>query len=236
MPVSKTGTIIERLRPESYCWTPVKWVYIEKKGDSKKKRSLGLPTRWDELVAEAFRSQLSPQRRRSAPRHAEHRTDTQAWSPPDKSVGATVADHARDDLKIIHGTALRGRDISYTDIPSSASIHLQSPSLIWPKIFPLSLCAPADNRIHGAATTQRFATVAPTSSHLSCRKNLHRFGSAHFADVGEIWAIRLQNSSIICVIYQPWDSQVRGRTTGQRTAKRIIDCMAPNGEALTVTL
>ncbi|MEU9851193.1 reverse transcriptase domain-containing protein [Streptomyces sp. NPDC047985] len=55
MSMAKIDAIIERLRSESYRWTPVKRVYIEKKGDSKKKRPLGLPTWSDKLVAEVVR-------------------------------------------------------------------------------------------------------------------------------------------------------------------------------------
>jgi retron-type reverse transcriptase len=41
--LEKIGAIIDALRAERYRWSPVKRVYIEKKG-STKKRPLGLPT------------------------------------------------------------------------------------------------------------------------------------------------------------------------------------------------
>jgi group II intron reverse transcriptase/maturase len=52
---AKIDTIIGTLRSESYRWTPVKRVYIDKKGGAKKKRPLGLPTWSDKLVAEVVR-------------------------------------------------------------------------------------------------------------------------------------------------------------------------------------
>ncbi|HEX4673727.1 MAG TPA: reverse transcriptase domain-containing protein [Steroidobacteraceae bacterium] len=52
---AKIDTIIGTLRSESYRWTPVKRVYIDKKGSTKKKRPLGLPTWSDKLVAEVVR-------------------------------------------------------------------------------------------------------------------------------------------------------------------------------------
>ncbi|WJV44077.1 reverse transcriptase/maturase family protein [Streptomyces flavofungini] len=55
MSLVKIDTIIGALRSESYRWTPVKRVYIDKKGSSKKERPLGLPTWSDKLVAEVVR-------------------------------------------------------------------------------------------------------------------------------------------------------------------------------------
>ncbi|WP_033195956.1 reverse transcriptase/maturase family protein [Streptomyces xiaopingdaonensis] len=52
--LEKIDSIIGSLRSESYRWTPVKRVYIEKKG-SRKKRPLGLPVWSDKLVAEVVR-------------------------------------------------------------------------------------------------------------------------------------------------------------------------------------
>ncbi|MGW6603149.1 reverse transcriptase domain-containing protein [Streptomyces sp. NPDC055036] len=54
MSLAKIDSIIGALRSESYRWTPVKRVYIEKKG-SRKKRPLGLPIWSDKLVAEVVR-------------------------------------------------------------------------------------------------------------------------------------------------------------------------------------
>lgn len=54
MSLEKVGSIIDALRAERYRWSPVKRVYIEKKG-STKKRPLGLPTWSDKLVAEVVR-------------------------------------------------------------------------------------------------------------------------------------------------------------------------------------
>lgn len=54
MSLEKIGAIIDALRAERYRWSPVKRVYIEKKG-STKKRPLGLPTWSDKLVAEVVR-------------------------------------------------------------------------------------------------------------------------------------------------------------------------------------
>ncbi|MGW4898762.1 reverse transcriptase domain-containing protein [Kitasatospora sp. NPDC004240] len=54
MSLAKVETIIQALRTESFRWTPVRRVYIEKKG-STKKRPLGLPTWSDKLVAEVVR-------------------------------------------------------------------------------------------------------------------------------------------------------------------------------------
>src|SRR3954453_17823886 len=54
MSLEKIGVIIDAVRAERYRWSPVKRVYIEKKG-STKKRPLGLPTWSDKLVAEVVR-------------------------------------------------------------------------------------------------------------------------------------------------------------------------------------
>ncbi len=54
MSLEKIGSVIDALRAERYRWSPVKRVYIEKKG-STKKRPLGLPPWSDKLVAEVVR-------------------------------------------------------------------------------------------------------------------------------------------------------------------------------------
>src|SRR6266851_1589562 len=54
MSLAKIDAIIEALRLERYRWTPVRRVYIEKKG-STKKRPLGLPTWSDKLLQEVIR-------------------------------------------------------------------------------------------------------------------------------------------------------------------------------------
>jgi len=51
----KVDAIIGALRTESYRWSPVRRVFIEKKGVVDKKRPLGLPTWSDKLVAEVVR-------------------------------------------------------------------------------------------------------------------------------------------------------------------------------------
>ncbi|MDK9500174.1 reverse transcriptase domain-containing protein [Streptomyces katrae] len=55
MSLAKIDKIIEALRSESYRWSPVKRVYIDKKGTTLKKRPLGMPTWSDKLVAEVVR-------------------------------------------------------------------------------------------------------------------------------------------------------------------------------------
>jgi len=57
MSLAKIQAIIEALRYERYRWTPVRRVYIEKKG-STKKRPLGLPSWSDKLLQEVIRSLL----------------------------------------------------------------------------------------------------------------------------------------------------------------------------------
>ena len=54
MSLAKIGRIIDALRHETYRWTPVRRVYIEKKG-STKKRPLGIPTWSDKLLQEVIR-------------------------------------------------------------------------------------------------------------------------------------------------------------------------------------
>jgi group II intron reverse transcriptase/maturase len=58
MSLDKIQAIIDALRCERYRWTPVRRVYIEKKGSRKKKRPLGLPTWSDKLLQEVMRSLL----------------------------------------------------------------------------------------------------------------------------------------------------------------------------------
>jgi retron-type reverse transcriptase len=58
MALSKIAAIIDLLRYECYRWTPVRRVYIEKKG-STKKRARGLPTWSDKLLQEAIRLLLT---------------------------------------------------------------------------------------------------------------------------------------------------------------------------------
>ncbi|MDQ6644513.1 MAG: reverse transcriptase domain-containing protein [Chloroflexota bacterium] len=58
MSMMKIDAIIEALRFERYRWTPARRIYIEKKhskGNSKKKRPLGIPTWSDKLLAEVVR-------------------------------------------------------------------------------------------------------------------------------------------------------------------------------------
>lgn len=54
----KIQTIIEALRAERYRWSPVRRVYIDKKGVSGKRRPLGLPSWSDKLLQEVIRSLL----------------------------------------------------------------------------------------------------------------------------------------------------------------------------------
>lgn len=54
MSLAKIGRIIDALRREAYRWTPVRRVYIEKKG-STKQRPLGIPTWSDKLLQEVMR-------------------------------------------------------------------------------------------------------------------------------------------------------------------------------------
>jgi len=56
MSLKKIQAIIEALRYERYRWTPVRRVYIEKKG-STKKRPLGLPT-WSDKLCPSNNSRL----------------------------------------------------------------------------------------------------------------------------------------------------------------------------------
>src|SRR5688500_2634168 len=55
MHLAKIQAIIDALRHERYRWLPARRVYIEKKGPSKKKRPLGLPTWSDKLLQEVMR-------------------------------------------------------------------------------------------------------------------------------------------------------------------------------------
>jgi group II intron reverse transcriptase/maturase len=55
MSLGKIEAIITALRQERYRWTPVRRTYIEKKGTTKKKRPLGLPTWSDKLLQEVLR-------------------------------------------------------------------------------------------------------------------------------------------------------------------------------------
>ena len=58
MSLEKIQAIIEALRYERYRWTPVRRVYIDKKGSPGKRRPLGLPTWSDKLLQEVIRSLL----------------------------------------------------------------------------------------------------------------------------------------------------------------------------------
>lgn len=55
---AKIAKIIQKLADETYQPTPVRRTYIQKKGNSKKKRPLGIPTFTDKLVQEALRMVL----------------------------------------------------------------------------------------------------------------------------------------------------------------------------------
>jgi group II intron reverse transcriptase/maturase len=58
MSLKKIQAIIEALRYERYRWSPVRRVYIDKKGSPKKRRPLGLPSWSDKLLQEVIRSLL----------------------------------------------------------------------------------------------------------------------------------------------------------------------------------
>lgn len=58
MSLKKIQAIIDALRYERYRWTPVRRVYIEKKGAAQKRRPLGLPSWSDKLLQEVIRSLL----------------------------------------------------------------------------------------------------------------------------------------------------------------------------------
>ena len=58
MSLAKIQAIIDALRYERYRWTPVRRVYIDKKGSPGKRRPLGLPTWSDKLLQEVIRSLL----------------------------------------------------------------------------------------------------------------------------------------------------------------------------------
>lgn len=55
MRLGKIQAIIDALRSERYRWSPTRRVYIEKKGNTKKRRGLGLPTWSDKLLQEVMR-------------------------------------------------------------------------------------------------------------------------------------------------------------------------------------
>ncbi|MFC5201000.1 reverse transcriptase/maturase family protein, partial [Streptomyces kaempferi] len=55
MRLEKIQAIIDALRAERYRWSPTRRVYIEKKGKTKSRRGLGLPTWSDKLLQEVIR-------------------------------------------------------------------------------------------------------------------------------------------------------------------------------------
>ena len=58
MSLDKIQAIIDAVRYERYRWKPAKRIYIEKKGSTKKKRPLGLPTWSDKVLQEVIRTIL----------------------------------------------------------------------------------------------------------------------------------------------------------------------------------
>jgi len=58
MSLNKIQAIVDALRHERYRWTPVRWLYIGKKGSPGKRRPLGLPSWSDKLVQEVIRTLL----------------------------------------------------------------------------------------------------------------------------------------------------------------------------------
>ncbi len=58
VPGADLEAIIEALRSERYRWTPVRRVYIDKKGAPEKRRPLGLPSWSDKLLQEVIRTLL----------------------------------------------------------------------------------------------------------------------------------------------------------------------------------
>ena len=56
MSLKKIQAIIDALRFERYRWTPVRRMYIDKKGSPGKRRPLGLPSWSDKLLQEVIRS------------------------------------------------------------------------------------------------------------------------------------------------------------------------------------
>jgi group II intron reverse transcriptase/maturase len=58
MSLDKIQVIIDAVRYERYRWKPAKRIYIEKKGSTKKKRPLGLPTWSDKVLQEVIRTIL----------------------------------------------------------------------------------------------------------------------------------------------------------------------------------
>ena len=55
MPMEKINKLIESIRFERYRWTPVRCIYIPKKGNKNEVRPLGLPTYSDKLLQEVIR-------------------------------------------------------------------------------------------------------------------------------------------------------------------------------------